>query len=417
MTLVIRRCLLAVMVVVGAAVSAAAQTSDDFFNPEILQRVDVWMNSADWSKLKAAFQENTYYPADVTWNGQTVRNVGIRSRGLGSRSSTKPGLRVDFDRYATNQTFLGLKSFVLDNLTQDKSGIRETVAMRFFTRLGIPAPRETHTRLYINGTYSGLYALVESVDKTMMGRVFGSIGDDVQNDGYLFEYNYVIGSPWRFAYEGSDLAPYQARFDIKTNESKSDTTIWGPIEELVRLVNDTASASFEATVGPRLDLAGFVRYIASQNFIAQNDAFNGYDGMNNFYLYRLEASTSHVFIAWDEDNAFLSSDFQITTRLSDNVLTRNTLQLSAYSSKYFEGLLDAATSADGWMQTEMERQFTMIASAMQEDTVKPHTNAEHAADRDTMLAFAPARIAYVRCEVAKTVGTTRPAGCPASAGQ
>lgn len=206
MKLAVGRCLLAVVIVVCAAGGAAAQTSDDFFNPEILQRVDLWMNSLDWAKLKAAFQENTYYPADVTWNGQTVRNVGIRSRGLGSRSSTKPGLRVDFDRYATDQTFLGLKSFVLDNLTQDKSGIRETVAMRFLTRLGIPAPRETHTKLYINGTYSGLYALVESVDKTMMGRVFGSIGDDVQNDGYLFEYNYVVGSPWTFGYEGSDLA-------------------------------------------------------------------------------------------------------------------------------------------------------------------------------------------------------------------
>ena len=411
MKLVIGRCLFAVMVVVSASGSAAAQTADYFFNPEILQRVDLWMNSADWSKLKAAFQENTYYPADVTWSGQTVRNVGIRSRGLGSRSSTKPGLRVDFDRYASDQSFLGLKSFVLDNLTQDKSGIRETATMRFFTRLGIPAPRETHTRLYINGVYSGLYALAEAVDKTMMGRVFGSIGDDVQNDGYLFEYNYVTGSPWRFAHEGSDLAPYKARFDIRTNESKSDTTIWGPIEELVRLVNNTASASFEATVGPRLDLAGFVRYIASQNFIAENDGFNGYDGINNFYLYRLEASTSHVLIAWDEDNAFLSPDFQITTRLSDNVLTRNTLQLPAYSSKYFEGLLEAATSADGWMQTEMQRQFTMISSAMQEDTVKPYTNAEHAADRDTMLAFAPARITYVRCEVAKTVGSAKPAGC------
>ena len=59
----------------------------------------------------------------------------------------------------------------------------------------------------------------------------------------------------------------------------------------------------------------------------------------------------------------------------------------------------------------MQRQFTMISAAMQEDTVKPYTNAEHAADRETMLAFAPARITYVRCEVAKTVGTTRPAGC------
>jgi spore coat protein CotH len=409
----IGRCLFVVAALLCATGPASAQTSDDLFNPDVLQRVELWMNSKDWDKLKAAFQENTYYPADVTWNGQTVRNVGIRSRGLGSRSGTKPGLRVDFDRYSTDQTFLGLKSFVLDNLTQDKSGVRETVAMRFFTRMGLPAPRETHTRLYVNGDYAGLYALVESVDKTMMGRVFGSIGDDVQNDGYLFEYNYVIGSPWRFEYEGSALAPYKLRFDIKTNESKDEATIWGPIEELVRLVNNTASASFEQTVASRLDLPAFVRYIAAQNFIAQNDGFNGYDGMNNFYFYRLEDSTSHVFIAWDEDNAFLAPDFQITTRLNENVLTRNTLQIPAFNSQYLAVLLEAAGSATGWLQQETQRQLTMIAGAMQEDTLKPYSNAEHAADRDTMLAFGPARVAYVQCEVAKLTGTTRPAGCAA----
>lgn len=405
------RCLLAAAVAVFTAVPAAAQTSDDFFNPDVLQRIELWLNDADWSKLKAAFQENTYYPADVIWNGQTVRNVGIRSRGLGSRSGTKPGLRVDFDEYSASQTFLGLKSFVLDNLTQDPSGVKETVAMRFFARLGIPAPRETHTRLYVNGVYAGLYALVESVDKTMMGRVFGSIGDDVQNDGYLFEYNYVLGSPWRFGYEGADLAPYKERFDIKTNESKSDATIWGPIEELVRLVNTTASASFEQTVGASLDLAAFVRYVAAQNFIAQNDGFNGYDGMNNFYFYRLENSDRHVFIAWDEDNAFLAPDFQITTRLDDNILTRSTMQLPAYNAQYFSVLEEAAASASDWMQGEMQRQLALIADAMQADTLKPYTNAEHAAARDTMLAFGPARVTYVRCEVAKSLGTTRPAGC------
>lgn len=407
----LRRCAFAVAMVVCLASGAAAQTSDDFFNPDVLQRVEIWLNESDWSKLKAAFQENTYYPADVTWNGQTVYNVGIRSRGLGSRSSTKPGLRVDFDRYQGTQTFLGLKSFVLDNLTQDQTGIKETAAMRFFTRMGIPAPRETHTRLYINGRYAGLYGLVESVDKTMMGRVFGSIGDNVQNDGYLFEYNYVLGSPWRFQYEGSDLAAYQARFAIKTNESKSDSTIWGPIEEFVRLVNSTDSALFDQTLGSRIDLPAFVRYIAVQNFVAQNDGFNGYDGMNNFYVYRLEDSTKHVFIAWDEDNAFLQPDFQITTRLDDNALTRKTVNLSAYSSQYFSVLQEAASSAADWLQQEMQRQLTMIAGAMQEDTLKPYSNAEHAAARDAILAFPASRITYVQCEVAKTVGTTRPAGC------
>lgn len=406
-----RRWFLAVLVVVCSAGGAAAQTSDDFFNPDGLQRIDLWLNSRDWDKLKAAFQENTYYPADVTWNGQTVRNVGIRSRGLGSRSVAKPGLRVDFDRYATAQTFLGLKSFVLDNLSQDPSGIKETVAMRFFARMGIPTPRETHTRLYVNGTYAGLYGLVESVDKTMMGRVFGSIGDNVQNDGFLFEYNYVLGSEWRFEYEGSSLSRYKQRFDIKTNENKSDSTIWGPIEELVRLVNATASASFEQTVGSTLDLAAFVRYIAVQNFVAQDDGFNGYAGMNNFYLYRLEDSTRHVFIAWDEDNAFLSPEFNIATRLNDNVLSRKTLQLPAFNAQYLSVLLEAAGSASGWLQQEMQRQFTMIAEAMQADTVKPYSNADHAAARDALLAFESARVSNVRCQVAMTAGTPRPAGC------
>ena len=114
-----------------------AQTADDLFASQTLQRLDLWVNSADWEKLKVNFQVNTYYPADVVWSGQTVRNVGIRSRGRGSRSSNKPGLRVDFDHYATGQKFLDLKSFVLDNLTQDPSGIHETVATGFYARLGI----------------------------------------------------------------------------------------------------------------------------------------------------------------------------------------------------------------------------------------------------------------------------------------
>ncbi len=407
----VRRSGLAALLVLAITGRATAQTSDDFFNPDVLQRVELWMNSTDWAKLKAAFRENTYYPADVTWNGQTVRNVGIRSRGLGSRSATKPGLRVDFDRYSTNQTFLGLKSFVLDNLTQDHSGVKETVAMRFFSRLGVPAPRETHARLFINGQYAGLYGLVESVDKTMMGRLFGSIGDNVQNDGFLFEYNYVLGSPWRFTYEGSALNPYKARFDIKTNETKSDTTIWGPIEELVRLVNETASASFEATIGPRLDLAAFIRYLAVQNFVAQNDGFVGYDGMNNFYLYRLEDSTSHVFIAWDEDNAFLQPDFPVTARIEENTLARKTMEIAQYRTQYFTVLSEAASQASDWLRQEILRQLDMIAEAMQSDTLKPYLNTDHATARETMLAFPAARVTYVRCEVAKQTGATLPAGC------
>ena len=402
---------LAVLLLLTLAGRVAAQTQEDFFNPDVVHRMDLWLNEADWNKLKATFQENTYYPADMTWNGITVRNAGIRSRGLGSRRAQKPGLRVDFDRYSGGQQFLGLKSLVLDNLSQDFSGIKETVVMRFFARLGILVPREAHTRLYINGKYAGLYALVEAIDKTMMGRVFGSIGDDIQNDGYLFRYSYVLGSPWRFTHEGSTLTPYKLRFDVQTNETHAESRIWGPIEELVRLVNETPGDRFDATIGSRLDLAAFVRYIAAQNFVAQDDGFNGYDGMNNFYLYRLENSPKHTIIAWDEDVAFLGPEFGLTTRLDDNVLTRKTLELAGYRSQYLSVLSEAADSAADWMRQEMQRQLDLINEAMLEDPQKTYTNAEYNAERERLLAFPEARITYVRCDVATQAGTARPAGC------
>lgn len=90
----------------------------------------------------------------------------------------------------------------------------------------------------------------------------------------------------------------------------------------MRLVNETPTASLAAVLEPRLDVTAFLRYTAAQNLVAQEDGFTGYDGMNNFYFYRLEDSPQHVVIAWDEDNAFARQDFGITTRHDENVLMR-----------------------------------------------------------------------------------------------
>src|ERR1700752_4853591 len=131
----------------------ALAQSEEFFDDSVVHDIRLTLNSKDWASLKQNYKENIYYAATLTWRGETIRNVGIRSRGLGSRSATKPGLRVDIDRYAADQTFVGLKSFVLDNLTQDPSMLRERLTMAFFRRMGLPAPRETHARLFVNDAF------------------------------------------------------------------------------------------------------------------------------------------------------------------------------------------------------------------------------------------------------------------------
>jgi spore coat protein CotH len=392
-----------IALLIAAAPAASAQTpSDALFDATVVNRIDLRLNSSDWEKLKQNFQENTYYPADLVFNGQTVRNTGIRSRGLGSRSATKPGLRVDFDRYATDQTFLGLKSIVLDNLTQDPSGVHETVTMTLFARLRIPAPREAHVRLFVNNQLIGLYAVVESIDKNFLARVFGSIGDDVQNDGFLYEFDYL--DPWGFSYIGADLSLYRARFDPKTNENKSEAELFGPIENLVRLANELSPDQYQPVLGEHLDLPAFMRYVAAQNFVGQNDGFLGYAGMNNFYFYRLENSTRHVFLAWDEDNAFWGVEFPIDQRHSENVLMRKAMQVTELRDLYFAVLDEAVTSteepagAEGltWFEFEVRRQLDLIENAMREDPSRPYTFEQFQNERNAMIQFARERSRFVR---------------------
>ena len=145
----------ALLLSAGSA-GAASPTQDDFFNDSVLQEIHLAVSARDWQTLKDNFGEDTYYPADLSWNGITVRNVGIRSRGHATRNGTKPGLRVDINRYITNQEFLGLKAFSLDNMYGDTTLVRESVTMKMFTKMGLPAPREAYARAQRIGVFDDI---------------------------------------------------------------------------------------------------------------------------------------------------------------------------------------------------------------------------------------------------------------------
>jgi spore coat protein CotH len=141
---------------------ARAQSSDEFFDSRTLHDIRLYVNSRDLAELRTRYLEDVYVPGDFEWRGIRVRNVGVRVRGLATRSAIKPGLRIDFNRYTAEQAFLGMSALVLDNALKDPSLMRERISMAFIKRMGQPAPRESFARVYINGSYEGLYALVEA---------------------------------------------------------------------------------------------------------------------------------------------------------------------------------------------------------------------------------------------------------------
>lgn len=279
-----RTLLLAAMLL--SALPAAAQpprtllgpaTADALFDDSVLHDITLNVSTQDWQTLKDRYLENTYYPADFRWGSNIVRNVGIKSRGSGSRSGTKPGLKVDFARYTSDQTFLGLKSLVLRNNTQDPSGLRERLSMLIFRRMGLPASREAHARLFINGEYSGLYTIVEPLDKAFLKRTWG---DD---SGWLYSYEYPTDAPpFYFEDRGDDPALYvPVPFTPETQGSNPRGDL---LAAWIQAITRSGDAAWRTVMAQYLDLSRFLRHVAIEAYLGDDDGVLGHDDLRDSSL-------------------------------------------------------------------------------------------------------------------------------------
>ncbi len=391
------------------AQGTAPPSAGDFFDGRQLHTIRLVINPRDWAALKADFQANTYYPAHFVWRDRTVRNVGIRSRGTGSRSGTKPGLRLDFNLFDGAQHFLGLKAVVLRNNVQDPSQLHERLAMQLFVALGLPAPRQAHARLYVNDEYAGLYSMVESIDKVFLG-------DRYQQDGgYLYEYDYDADDhPYYFEYKGGDPSLYSPKpFKPVTHEVDPDPR---PLAELIRAVAETSAADFTGVVGRYLDLNAFVTHAAVETFLSDTDGVLGDWGMNNFYLYRFEGTSRSTLIPWDKSEAFKGGVARSIWRNIDDVprsrqnrLMTRAMEDPALRALYLEVLLrcadivsaraPAGTGAAGWLERDIRFAYEQVRGAVLEDTAAPFSNEAFEEDVRRLIEFARERSDVVRDEV------------------
>ncbi|MBI3695754.1 MAG: CotH kinase family protein, partial [Acidobacteria bacterium] len=367
------------------ACPAAAQTADDFFNDNILQEIRLDIRPADWANLKLHYLENTYYPADFHWKFQgrdiVVKDIGIRSRGRGSRSPLKPNLRLDFNRYEPGQKFVGLGSAVLKANNQDASELKERIVFKLFKRMGLPASREAHTRLYINDVYSGLYLLSEEIRKEYVERyIGGGEGDgdlykwnpiDNEEGGYHFAWRPTCARSTMLACSTDSTRWTPNPFDPEENKSTFDIR---PTIEFVRKMTETSDADFPQTIAQYTDLKLFLAHVALETYVADYDCILGDTfGLNNFFLYRYDNKNFHQFLLWDKDGSFDYSGRELFQNADKNVLMRRTLAVPGRRNQYLEMISKVAVLAGGpggWMEGENQREFNQIKNALYEDPLK-----------------------------------------------
>lgn len=267
--------------------------SDVFYSANQLLDVKIELNPEDWERLRVehrpmgdSFAESPfrYYEASVTIDGTLYEKVGVRKKGFfGSVVSTKPSLKIRFDRWKKKQRPFGLDQLTLNNNIQDASQLNQFLAYSMFRKAGVAAPRCNLARVTVNGTALGVYSNVESIRRPFLRRCFSNA------KGILYE---------GYAADFDDMDTGIGRIESKSGDPDSNRE---PLLELQAALNQEP-LDLEA-IEKLVDIPAFITFWATEVLIGHWDSYSG--NTNNYYVYRHGDSGRLHFIPWGADSIFL----------------------------------------------------------------------------------------------------------------
>ena len=369
----------------AAAQADGGHPSDPWFALDHVLDVAIEMAPADWDRLRRQTRSIagrkggaecraqpwpeafTWFAADVTVNGQRYGHAGVRKKGFhGSLSTSKPALKIGFDRFVANRTLGGvLRRINLNNSVQDPSLLNTCLAYHVFAAAGLPAPRCNYARVAVNGEQLGLYVHVEEIERSLLQRAFADAG------GNLYEGTF------------SDFRPeFRGTFEKKTGRAAGD---WSDVDALVAALQDPTPAGLKA-LAAAVDLDRFLTFWAAEALVGNADGYAG--NLNNFHFYR-EPDGRFVFIPWGADLAFHPGMPAVLARGAiANRLYRDAAWRAAYAARLRE-LLDTV-----WDETELLRRSERMAALVQAHAL-PERRAEAARGADRVRRFIRGRRAEI----------------------
>ena len=258
------------------------------FAPDTVWEYHLTLDAGDLAGL----DNITYVHAEFRCGSSVLPDVGVRYKGNSSywMGAPKYSFKVDFNRYVQGQVFYGLKKLNFNNNFKDPSLMRERLGYGLHRTAGVVAPRTAHANLYVNGTYMGVYTVIEQVDKTFLS---DRLGDDTGN---LYKGHGPFGT---LEWLGPDPALYRDAYELKTNEVAGD---YSRLVHFLDVLNNTADPAFEAAIEQVFNVDSFLSWLAVEVLLSHLDNYLG--TANNYYLYDNPVTGKFEFIPWDVNEEF-----------------------------------------------------------------------------------------------------------------
>ncbi|KXI28454.1 CotH kinase family protein [Paraglaciecola hydrolytica] len=257
------------------------------YNKAVVESIYFTIDNTEWQDLLDNAIDEEYHPTSVTYKGITLDSVAIRTKGNSSLSavarstSERYSFNIDVNEYVSGQKLLGMKKFVLNNMYNDPSYMREYIAYELLEEMGVATPEHAYVNVYVNDELKGLYLLVEFVNEEFIAKHFSNTqGDLYKPDGTGSDLQWI----------SDDFSRYSG-VELKTNEDSSDNGAF---------INFVSAMEFGDALSV-IDQDSVLRYMAVSVALSNLDSYHG-SLAHNYYIYEQDGVFS--MLPWDLNESF-----------------------------------------------------------------------------------------------------------------
>jgi hypothetical protein len=225
----------------------------------------------------------------------------------------------------------------------------------------------------INGENWGIYANAQQFNKEFVNDNFKT------TKGARWKIPQGSGIGGGFMYMGDEPNRYNRVFQIK---SKDDPASWAALIDLVKTLQDTPPEKLEAALASRLDVDGYLRFLALDNVLTSADAF--YMRVSDYSLYRHPDGRFH-FVFHDANETFDSggrggtqlSPLAAINEVNKPIITK-VLAVPALRARYLAFVREIAEKSFDWntLRPVVKGYRDLIEADVARDTRKLYTTEE-----------------------------------------
>lgn len=260
--------------------------SQNLYDIDHISNLEITFEISNWDNVLDQYYANDdgeRLLATVTIDGVTFDSVGVRYKGNATYSSgnDKNPFNIKLD-HIKDQDYQGFETLKLSNGSHDPSFVREVLSYEI-ARKYMTAPLSNYCKVYVNGSYHGLYSSSESINGDFGERYLFADGDNPRFKCNTDENGF--GSNSSLEYEGSDSTNYYGDYILKSDYG------WADLAELIDVLTN-APEDIESL----LDMDKAIWMLAFNNVLVNMDSYSGRKA--NYYLHKDDNGIFNT-IPWD----------------------------------------------------------------------------------------------------------------------